>query len=122
MGDLYRICPEKVLREGQKRPICLGCIGRPCRLMMSIGLDESGEALPKELLPSCGAKTRSGSLCELPVHPGKSKCRLHGGASTGPKTAEGRQRIAEAQRKRWASTSSASEVRWAAYLAWLETV
>ena len=30
------------------------------------------------------------------------RCRLHGGLSTGPKTPEGRARIAEAQRRRWA--------------------
>jgi hypothetical protein len=29
------------------------------------------------------------------------RCRLHGGLSTGPKTQEGRERIAEAQRQRW---------------------
>jgi hypothetical protein len=29
------------------------------------------------------------------------RCRLHGGKSTGPKTPEGRARIAEAQRARW---------------------
>jgi hypothetical protein len=32
---------------------------------------------------------------------GKARCRLHGGLSTGPKTPEGRERIAAAQRKRW---------------------
>jgi hypothetical protein len=29
--------------------------------------------------------------------------KFHGGLSTGPKTPEGRARIAEAQRKRWAA-------------------
>jgi hypothetical protein len=29
------------------------------------------------------------------------RCEMHGGKSTGPKTAEGRARIAEAQRARW---------------------
>lgn len=29
------------------------------------------------------------------------RCKLHGGMSTGPKTAQGRARIAAAQRKRW---------------------
>ena len=47
----------------------------------------------------CGAKTRSGRPCaKFPVA-GKRRCRLHGGASTGPKTAEGRARIAKAQLK-----------------------
>jgi hypothetical protein len=30
------------------------------------------------------------------------RCKLHGGMSTGPRTLEGRARIAAAQRKRWA--------------------
>ena len=35
------------------------------------------------------------------VVPGKRRCRFHGGLSTGPRTMEGRARIAEAQRRRW---------------------
>jgi hypothetical protein len=34
--------------------------------------------------------------------PGRKRCKFHGGRLTGPKTAEGRARIAAAQRKRWA--------------------
>lgn len=48
----------------------------------------------------CGARTRSGSRCRRRPVPGKSRCRLHGGRSTGAKTAEGRRRIAEAQQER----------------------
>lgn len=50
----------------------------------------------------CGAKTRKGLLCRAKVIPEKARCRFHGGMSTGPKTPEGRERIAEAQRLRWA--------------------
>lgn len=50
----------------------------------------------------CGARTRRGMACKLKSEPGKARCRLHGGLSTGPKTAEGEARIADAQRKRWA--------------------
>ena len=47
----------------------------------------------------CGAKTRSGTPCaKFPIQ-GKRRCRLHGGLSTGPKTAEGRARIAAANTK-----------------------
>ena len=47
----------------------------------------------------CGAKTRSGEPCfKFPIR-GKKRCRLHGGLSTGPKTAEGRTRIAAANTK-----------------------
>ena len=47
----------------------------------------------------CGAKTRSGAPCAKYPIAGKRRCRLHGGASTGPKTAEGRARIAAANTK-----------------------
>ncbi|MFD1157913.1 HGGxSTG domain-containing protein [Roseovarius aestuarii] len=49
----------------------------------------------------CGAKTRKGHPCRMKSEPGKRRCKYHGGKSTGPKTAEGKARIAEAQRKRW---------------------
>lgn len=52
----------------------------------------------------CGAKTRKGHPCKLNSEPGRRRCKFHGGLSTGPKTAEGRARIAEAQRKRWAAS------------------
>jgi hypothetical protein len=49
----------------------------------------------------CGANTRKGTKCRAQALSGKSRCKLHGGFSTGPKTEEGRKRIAQAQRKRW---------------------
>lgn len=49
----------------------------------------------------CGARTRKGTPCRSQSLPGKTRCKFHGGASTGPKTEEGRSRIAEAQRRRW---------------------
>ena len=48
---------------------------------------------------TCLAKTRSGGACQLTGNPRNGRCYLHGGASTGPKTAEGRARIAAAQYK-----------------------
>ena len=53
----------------------------------------------KEHKSLCGAKTRSGHPCRKPALKRKRRCRLHGGASTGPKTAEGKARIAKAQLK-----------------------
>ncbi len=53
----------------------------------------------------CGAKTRRGTPCRNIPYITKTsvpRCRLHGGYSTGPRTPEGRARIAAAQRKRWA--------------------
>jgi len=49
--------------------------------------------------PLCGAKTRSGHPCRKPALKRKRRCRLHGGLSTGPRTDEGRARIANAQFK-----------------------
>ncbi len=51
--------------------------------------------------PRCLAKTRSGSLCQRPKqrnpHSGKlSRCKLHGGWSTGPKSQAGKAKIAAA--------------------------
>ena len=44
----------------------------------------------------CQAKARSGLQCAKPAIRGKRVCRNHGGASTGPKTQHGRQKIREA--------------------------
>src|SRR5690606_30822573 len=44
----------------------------------------------------CGAKTRRGTACIRKAMK-NGRCPNHGGCSTGPKTDEGRQRIAEAQ-------------------------
>jgi hypothetical protein len=48
--------------------------------------------------PLCGAKTRRGTGCEGPAMP-NGRCRLHGGLGTGPKTAEGIDRIRKALTK-----------------------
>jgi len=49
-------------------------------------------------VPRCQAKSkRSGDQCRKAAMRGKMVCRTHGGASTGPKTPEGRQRCAEAK-------------------------
>ena len=49
--------------------------------------------------PFCVAKTRSGKPCEKFPLVNKRRCRLHGGLSTGPKTVEGKERIAAANTK-----------------------
>lgn len=55
--------------------------------------------MPKEMRPRCGAKTREGRPCEAPPvwdnrrdMPRNGRCRMHGGLSTGPRTAEGKVR------------------------------
>jgi hypothetical protein len=42
--------------------------------------------------PHCGAKTRRGTLCKTRAM-ANGRCRLHGGLSTGPRTAAGIERI-----------------------------
>ena len=42
--------------------------------------------------PRCGARTRRQTACLCPAMQGKRRCRLHGGASTGPRTREGLER------------------------------
>jgi hypothetical protein len=48
--------------------------------------------------PRCGAGTRAGGCCRQPAMR-NGRCRLHGGLSTGPRTAEGRARCARARLK-----------------------
>jgi hypothetical protein len=57
-------------------------------------------ARPKPSHP-CGARTRAGAPCRRTAL-ANGRCANHGGRSTGPRTAEGRRRIAEVQQKRWA--------------------
>jgi len=51
-------------------------------------------------LSFCNARTRSGGPCRNVALHGKQRCRLHGGASTGAKSLDGKQRQAEG-RARW---------------------
>ena len=39
--------------------------------------------------PRCGAKTRAGGACQCPAIGGRSRCRLHGGRSTGAPKGQG---------------------------------
>ncbi len=53
------------------------------------------------IIKHCGASTGSdGGACTKAALV-NGRCRLHGGKSTGPKTPEGRARIAAAQHRRW---------------------
>ena len=59
----------------------------------------------------CGAKTRRGTPCQTPAITGKARCRLHGGLSTGPKTPEGKARIAAAHWKHGRRSRAFTEAR-----------
>ena len=55
----------------------------------------------------CGARTRGGAPCKSWPVRGRRRCRMHGGKSTGPRTAEGRARIAAANTTHGERTKSA---------------
>ena len=56
--------------------------------------------LPRAKRPRCGAQTRKGTPCRRQALK-NGRCPNHGGLSTGPKSSDGRARIAAAQRARW---------------------
>ncbi|PLL13660.1 hypothetical protein C0V75_09905 [Tabrizicola sp. TH137] len=62
--------------------------------------DDGSTPLPHNDRPICGARTRQGHQCKNKIVPGRTKCKFHGGLSTGPKTADGKARIAAAQKAR----------------------
>ena len=55
----------------------------------------------------CGARTRSGEPCKKAAMKGRARCRNHGGCATGPRTEEGRARIAAVQLKHGRLTKEA---------------
>ena len=58
----------------------------------------------------CGAHTRSGAACKGPAMR-NGRCRMHGGASTGPRTPEGLQRIVKARTVHGAYSAEMRELR-----------
>ncbi len=60
---------------------------------------EKPAKLPKWKRPICGARCRDGHPCQAHAVPGKTRCRMHGGLSTGARTPEGKARQAEARRR-----------------------
>jgi len=43
----------------------------------------------------CGAKTRAGTPCKMKSIYANSRCKLHGGLSTGPKSIKGKAKVAK---------------------------
>ena len=74
-----------------------------CSPAASLPPDRRGQlrngATPGDFLAArrCGARTRTGECCRQPAMR-NGRCRMHGGLSTGPRTAEGRARCAAARR------------------------
>ena len=59
----------------------------------------------------CGAKTRKGIPCQRPANKKNGRCRLHGGASSGPRTESGRARISAANLRHGKYTKDKLEKR-----------
>ncbi|MFM7656166.1 MAG: HGGxSTG domain-containing protein [Paracoccaceae bacterium] len=57
----------------------------------------------------CRARTKGGDPCQRPAVARTGRCPNHGGKSTGPRTEEGRARIAAAQIKHGRLTRAAKE-------------
>jgi transcriptional regulator with XRE-family HTH domain len=105
--DLRGYAPDRILRAlGLGDLLKHRSSGAPGEFLHTVTRARGG-LLPQQgisLRPKrCGAQTRKGTPCRAKALPGKTRCKFHGGASTGPRTAEGKARIAEAQRKRWAA-------------------
>ena len=60
--------------------------------------------------PRCGARSRAGGPCKAPAMR-NGRCYRHGGASTGPRTAEGLERIVKARTKHGAYSAEMRELR-----------
>jgi hypothetical protein len=58
----------------------------------------------------CGAKRRDSGSCQQPAMP-NGRCRLHGGKSTGPATAEGLERSRKANWKHGHYSAKAKQER-----------
>src|SRR3954451_16974305 len=60
--------------------------------------------------PRCGARTRAGTPCRAAAMPA-GRCRIHGGASTGPRTGEGLERIRAARTTHGLRTAEMKRIR-----------
>jgi hypothetical protein len=100
-SDPYRACPYTEDSSPARQMSCSKCMNNVCRRFGELRINVVGNPLPEWDRPACRAG-RNGQRCTEKALPGRRRCRLHRGLSTGPKTEARRQRIAEAQRRRWA--------------------
>lgn len=68
--------------------------------LQQIELQKAHAAERRRRRRRCGAIRGNGKPCPAQGL-ANGRCKFHGGRSTGPTTADGRARIAEAQRRRW---------------------
>ena len=62
-------------------------------------------------MQKCLAQTRRDTGCQKPPLRGKTRCRLHGGLSSGPRTEQGKARIAAAHYKHGRRSKKFVEMR-----------
>jgi hypothetical protein len=70
--------------------------------MLAMRAGERREAMDARPIPTgpCGARTRAGTPCKRNDVYWNGRCKLHGGLSTGPRTAAGKAKVAQNARKR----------------------
>jgi len=96
---------EAFLEERHHRPLPVGLLlgsrRALSRVLMAQHAEKQAFLATRPMFPeicrdlTCGAKTRRGTPCQRRDLWGlNARCRLHGGLSTGPRTAEGKQRAA----------------------------
>jgi hypothetical protein len=84
-NHLYPAPPRRVRGERRHLPGQCALVGRARLAALVVGALSS---VPVR----CGARTRAGCGCRAPAM-ANGRCRMHGGASTGPRTEEGRARL-----------------------------
>ena len=61
----------------------------------------TGTGIPSKSLLTVPSKSVVMLTCRSLAMTGRTRCRMHGGGSTGPRTPEGKQRVGEAARREW---------------------
>jgi len=87
---------------GRPIPVASHSLPPDCRGRLKNG-NPSGDFLAA---PRCAARTRCGLTCRQPAMP-NGRCRMHGGLSTGPRTAAG---LANSRRARWKHGARSAEI------------
>ncbi len=111
---MARMLGETTLTDTNEAGHDLGKSGRPNRGRLRHG-NPSGDFLSA---PRCGARTRAGCACRQPAMAspggGRGRCRLHGGKSTGARTAAGLARCRTTRLTHGARTAEIIDLRSAA--------
>ena len=105
MGGHFRTRPRQTVIGRVERPKNPIRPEEPRRLLKNGNPSGNPQSAPR-----CGAKTRLGCPCKGPAMK-NGRCRMHGGTSTGPKTAAGKARIAAARTKHGSYTPQARQFR-----------